>query len=86
LRILVQLRNFTKPLEEIMLKVASFFKEENDPFYRRGELKGEERKNYEFVRNLILDFDFTDEQAAKASQTSIAFVQKVRADLAKKKK
>ena len=45
LRILVQLHNFTKPLEEIMLKVASFFKEENDPFYRRGELKGEERKS-----------------------------------------
>lgn len=45
-----------------------------------------EQKSYEVVRNLIADFDFTDEQAAKASQTSIAFVQKVRKELAKKKK
>jgi len=90
LRILVQLRNFTKPLEDIMLKVASFFKEENDPFFRRGEAmgvaKGEQKKNYEFVSNLIVDFDFTDEQAAKASQTSIDFVQKVREELTKEKK
>ncbi|GAA4778546.1 DUF4351 domain-containing protein [Olivibacter ginsenosidimutans] len=49
------------------------------------ERKKMESKNYEFVRNLILDFNFTDEQAAKASQTSIDFVQKVRAELAGKK-
>jgi len=45
-----------------------------------------EAKSYEVVRNLIVDFDFTDEQAAKASQTSIAFVQKVRKELGRKKK
>jgi len=45
-----------------------------------------EAKSSEFVRNLILDFNFTDEQAVKASQTSVAFVQKVRKELAKKRK
>lgn len=45
-----------------------------------------EKKNYEFVSNLIVEFGFTDEQAARASKASIAFVQKVRADLAGKEK
>jgi len=82
LRILVQLRNFTKPLEEIMLKVASFFKEENDPFFRRGE----EKKNYEVVRNLILETRFSDAKIAQLAVVPVDFVQKVRAELAKKNK
>ncbi len=46
----------------------------------------EEKKSYKVVRNLILDFGFSDEQAAKAASVSIAFVEKVRAGLAKKRK
>ncbi|SEL09083.1 hypothetical protein SAMN05421740_103465 [Parapedobacter koreensis] len=69
-----------------MLKTASFFKVEKDLFYKQGEEKGAEQKSYEVVSNLILDFGFNDEQAARASQTSIDFVKKVRADLDKKKK
>lgn len=38
------------------------------------------------VANLLLDFGFNDEQAARASQTSIDFVRKVRTDLNKQKK
>ncbi|MFC6101519.1 hypothetical protein [Olivibacter domesticus] len=54
------------------------------------KLLAEERKKvletkYEVVSNLILDFGFTDEQAAKAAEVTVDFVQKVRADLAKKK-
>lgn len=45
-----------------------------------------EKRNFEFVKNLILDFGFSDEQAAKAAEVSINFVQKVRSDLAKNKK
>ncbi len=88
LRILSQLRTFTntKKMEEIMLKAASFFKEERDPFYKRGEIRGEEKGKTEVIENLIVDFGFTDEQAAKAGEVSIDFVQKVRASLAKKKK
>ena len=39
----------------------------------------------QFVKNLILDFGFTDEQAAKAAEVSIDFVQKVRLALQQKK-
>lgn len=53
---------------------------------KRSEKKGEEKKSYDVVENLILDFGFTDEQAAKVAEVSIDFVHKVRADLAKKKK
>lgn len=45
-----------------------------------------ETKNYNIVSNLVLDYGFTDEQAAGASQTPLEFVQKVRADLAEKQK
>lgn len=44
-----------------------------------------EAKNHEIVSSLILDYNFTDEQAAKAADVSIDFVQKVRTDLGKKK-
>ena len=41
LRVLVQLRSFENILEEIMLKVSTFFKVEKDPFYKRGLHQGE---------------------------------------------
>ncbi|SEL41220.1 RpnC/YadD family protein [Parapedobacter koreensis] len=44
LRIIAQLRKFTPQLEKAMLKAASFFKEERDPFYKRGEAKGIEKE------------------------------------------
>ena len=49
------------------------------------ERKAEERKSYEFVSNLISEFNFSDEQAARAANTSIEFVKKVRLDLAARK-
>src|SRR5690606_36277993 len=53
---------------------------------REGEEKGIEKWKASVVANLVLDFGFDDEQAARASQTSIDFVRKVRADLTEKKK
>lgn len=93
LRILVQLRNFTQELEVAMLKAATFFKEERDPFYKRGQAKGIEKgiekgaeaKSYEFVKNLILDTDFDDTKIASLAVVPESFVNKVRADLDKKK-
>lgn len=89
LRIFVQLRsNIATQFEKAMEAVSKFFKEERDFLYRRGEARGkaegEVKKSYDVVENLIVDFGFTDEQAAKAAEVSIDFVQKVRADLAKK--
>jgi len=40
----------------------------------------------EVVKNLLTKFGFTVEQAAEAAEVSIEFVQKIRAQLNKKKK
>ncbi|MES2458520.1 MAG: hypothetical protein V4594_23405 [Bacteroidota bacterium] len=47
LRIFVQLRTHIEPqFLEAMQSVSTFFKEENDIFYRRGEEKGIEKGSY----------------------------------------
>lgn len=51
---------------------------------KRSEKKGEEKKSYDVVENLIIDFGFSDEQAAKAAEVPIDFVRKVRSALLKK--
>ena len=57
-----------------------------DAVRREALIKGAQQKSYEFVKNLISDFGFSDEQAAKAAEVSIDFVKKVRADFNKKEK
>ena len=86
LRIIVQLRNFTKELEVAMLKASTFFREDRDPFYKRGQARGIENKSYDVVENLIIKFGFTDEQAAEVAEVSIDFVRKVRENLSQKQK
>ena len=44
-----------------------------------------EKKDFDFVKNLILDFGFTDDQAAKAATVSVDFVRKVRSALQNQK-
>ena len=78
LRIFVQLRtNIEHHLEEAMQSVSTFFKEENDIFYRKGANK----KTLVFVTNLLLKFNFSDEKAAEAAEVSIDYVRDVRAGL-----
>lgn len=90
LRVLVQLRKLENQFIEAMETITKFFKEERDPLFRRGEAKGEaigeEKKSYEFVSNLILANRFGTEEIAKFANVAENFVEKVRADLAKKKK
>jgi len=82
LRIFVQLRSsFKQQFDKVMDTIGRFFKEEKDFFYRRGEAK----KSYEVVENLLLKLGLSDERAAEIAKVSIDFVQKVRADLAEKK-
>jgi predicted transposase YdaD len=110
LRILVQLRtSIGQQFEKAMQSVSTFFKEENDYLYRkgeikgaisgeqrgeiigerrgeitgerRGEIKGEEKARRAFVENLIVKLAFSDEQVVEATEVSIDFVQKVRAEL-----
>jgi len=79
-----------------MQSVTTFFKEENDYLFRKGEnkgvakgeiigvVKGEEKKSFEVVENLIVKHKFTDEQAAELAKVDIVFVEKVRAGLKKR--
>jgi predicted transposase/invertase (TIGR01784 family) len=85
LRILSQLRNLAPGNLKIMDSVANYMSEEKDIFYRRGELKGIEKgiekgKNA-FVKNLLLNTDFTIAKIAELSDSTEAFVKKVKKTL-----
>ncbi|TKC63961.1 hypothetical protein FBD94_06355 [Pedobacter hiemivivus] len=51
LHVLVKLRNLGDKLEEVMINVADFFKEEEDPLFRRGHKKGKIEEQIEIARN-----------------------------------
>lgn len=82
LRILVQLRNFTEEMEVVMIKASSFFKEENDPFFRRGEAKGKalgsKEKSTEVVKNLLTQTNFDNITIAQLAGVKEELVQKMR--------
>ncbi len=67
----------------IVETVKEIVREETE---RKTELKVEEKKNTEFVTNLIVKLGLNDEQTADVGEVSIDFVRKVRASLAKKQK
>ena len=81
LRILAQLRNLASDNLKIMDSVANYMSEEKDIFYRRGELKGIEKGKKAFVKNLLLNTDFTIAKIAELSDTTEAFVKKVKKTL-----
>ncbi|MGJ7033590.1 Rpn family recombination-promoting nuclease/putative transposase [Niabella hirudinis] len=49
----------------------------------KGIVKGAEQKSRNFVKNLILKFDFSDKQAAAAAEVSLSVVKEIRASLKK---
>ncbi|MBS1665156.1 MAG: hypothetical protein JST68_29185 [Bacteroidetes bacterium] len=81
LRILAQLRNLALDNLEIMDSIANFITEENDILYRRGEKKGIERQNTSIVKNLLLKTDFTINKIAVLTNTTEAFVKKIKKTL-----
>jgi len=82
MRIFAQLRKgLIIQLEEVMQAVSTFFKEENDFLFR----KGEEKKSHDVVQNLILELGLPNEQIARIAEVSIEFVQQVREKIAEKK-
>lgn len=89
LRTFVQLRrNVEQQFDKIMESISTFFKDENDYLYRKGETKGvtigEEKKNHKFVENLIVKLQLTDEQVAEVAEVDLAYVAKIRAELENK--
>ncbi len=94
LRIIIQLRRLAIKFDKAMESVASFFKEENDPFYIKGErkglIKGERRglergmtkkeleKNLAFTQSLIRETEFDNAKIAGLVGVTETFVSKVR--------
>jgi hypothetical protein len=64
----------TMGIEELLVEKAKHY----------GILEGEERKSRQTVETAILNFQFSDEQAARLAHVSIEFVQKIRAELTAK--
>jgi predicted transposase/invertase (TIGR01784 family) len=85
LRILAQLRNLAPESLQIMDSVGNYMSEEKDILYRRGELKGMEKGMEKvqktFVKNLLLNTDFTIAKIAGLTNVTEAFVKKVKKTL-----
>jgi len=85
LRILAQLRNLASESLQIMDSIANYISEEKDILYRRGEQKGMEKgmekERETFVKNLLLNTDFTLAQIAGLTNVTEAFVKKVKKTL-----
>jgi hypothetical protein len=86
LRIFIQLRtNIKQHYFNAMDSISNFFREERDPYYKRGVIKGKtetsEKMSHAFVKNLLVEAEFSDEQISRLAEVSIDYVQQVRAEL-----
>ncbi len=61
---------------EIMDSIMNYISEEKDILYRRGEQKGMEKGKEIFVKNLLLNTDFTIARIAGLTNVTEAFVKK----------
>lgn len=97
LRIFARLRTgVEQELLKVMDSLGSFFKIENDAFYKygekkgetkgekRGEKKGEKKKTDIVVANLLSELKITDEQAARIADVPVSYIRKMRRALKKK--
>lgn len=84
LRILVQLRNLAKQFNIAMLKTSTFFKEERDPLYQKGEAKGLQKgaqnKGFEVVKNMLLSGRLTVAEIAVFAGVSEDVVHSIKAE------
>ncbi len=77
LRILAQLRNFTMLNKDIMESVSTFFKEENDIYYKIGFEKGK----HEFVKYLLQHTDYSTEKIAEIAEVYPDTVERIKSSL-----
>lgn len=68
-----------------MQSVSTFFKEENDIFYRKGERIGAEKARHTVIENLLTKLGVSDEKAAEIAEVSVEYVKEIRAGLGTKK-
>ncbi|RQO74736.1 hypothetical protein DBR43_04950 [Pedobacter sp. KBW06] len=64
-----------------MQSVSTFFKEEEDFLYQRGEKKAKEKMSHAFVKSLILESDLSDDQIGRIVKVEVDFVKERRAEL-----
>jgi len=88
-------RNRQLQIINAMESVSTFFKEENDFLYLKGEAvgkskgeaigqkKGEEKKSREVIENLIAKLGLSDVKAAEIAEVDVTYVKKIRAELKK---
>ncbi|MCY7328524.1 MAG: hypothetical protein LH618_08255 [Saprospiraceae bacterium] len=97
LRILGKLRNLQPLIEILMEKISRYVSMEDDPWFIKGKLEGEQKgklegelegeqkgkleKQRQFVINLIEATDFDDTKIASLADADIAFVKQIRAEL-----
>lgn len=75
IRVLLQLRDLETQFDEVMESISTFFKEERDPFYKRGKKKGEYKKALQIARRLKrMGLPLHD--IVKATSLSIAEIEK----------
>ncbi len=85
LRVLSQLRNLQPSLNEAMLSISQFFKEEDDILFQhgeqRGELRGEQKTKEQLIKNLLTKTTLTPDQIAEMAEVSVELVQKIASQL-----
>ncbi len=88
LRVIVQLRNLVVQFDKAMETVASFFKEERDPWFIRGERKGREEGRQETaektVRNMIRK-GFSDADTCEVLEVTPDYVARIREEMENEK-
>ncbi|WP_298355456.1 hypothetical protein [Runella sp.] len=77
LRVLAQLRNLELNLKNAMDSIAEYIKEERDVLY----LRGQEREQMKFVKNLLTETDFSLDKIAKVAGVAVDFVKSVQRQL-----
>ncbi|MEI7586594.1 hypothetical protein [Runella sp.] len=77
LRVLAQLCNLELNLKNAMDSIAEYIKEERDVLY----LRGQEREQMKFVKNLLTETDFSLDKIAKVAGVAVDFVKSVQRQL-----
>lgn len=80
LRVLAQLRNLELKLKNAMDSIAEYIKEERDVLY----LRGQEKEQVKFVKNLLTESDFPIDKIAKVAGVSVDFVKSIQRQIINK--
>ncbi|GAB4051021.1 RpnC/YadD family protein [Spirosoma litoris] len=89
LRVLVQLRKLQPVLETVMEKLTQYFKEQEDPFYKKGErlgfsvgLENGRKQGIELVvSNLLRETALSISEIARLAEVPISFVEALKKEL-----